>query len=81
MDGIVLLTVGIVLFCAGMFLRHYALRRQFYRRNIAGVEVFSNYKSMLVKKSIEFCATVAGWLFLVYSLGCIVVSVLLLWQK
>lgn len=65
MKNIVLLVVGLMAFGGGTVLQHYVLRRQFYRRNDAGLQVFGSYSKMLMSRGLEGAIATAGRVLIV----------------
>lgn len=56
--------IGLLLTFLGVTMIFIVNRREFYRRNIAGIEEFSGYAVMVAVKGIEFVARYAGWMLI-----------------
>ena len=59
---------GIVFIVLGAIIRIFISRRQFYRRNEAGVEEFDGYGAALVSKSLETILGIGSLLLLFFGL-------------
>lgn len=66
-----LIFLAFCLFLLGLAGSHYIKRRQFYRRNSNGLEVFSSYSTMLATKLYEKMVRVMSLLSIVASIICV----------
>lgn len=65
---IILALFDVLLSVLGAFGFIFVKRRKFYRRNVAGVEEFSSYSSMVAKNMLEFIIQFASFVALASSI-------------
>ncbi|MES2458183.1 MAG: hypothetical protein V4594_21680 [Bacteroidota bacterium] len=59
---------GLLLLAAGLFIRYLIGRRRFYRRNAAGMPVYSGYLASLLIKFLEWLLNGIGLLLILFGL-------------
>lgn len=64
--------VGILIL--GLFIRYLIGKRRFNRRNIAGLQIYSNYLNGLITIAIETLLNLFGMLFIVFGLIAIIIG-------
>ena len=67
---------GIVFIVAGVVGSHWVGRREFYRRNNAGVEEFSSYGSSVVAKMVERLARTVSFIAILVGVAMIVLPLM-----
>lgn len=67
------LVLGIAPLVIGLGLNYWISRRQFYRRNVAGLEGFSSFESAVF---VRFLERIGKWM----AYGLIIISMLVLWS-
>jgi hypothetical protein len=74
----VLIAVGALSLVSAQFLSLYVDRRAFYRRNVAGIEIFNSYSSMLWIRGVDGFALFIRRLLLI--VGCCLLVAGIVWK-
>lgn len=65
---------GVLFLLFGVLGLYLVSRRQFYRRNVAGVEEFSSHSAMIGAQLLEKVIRIASWLLVVFGIIAVIAA-------